>query len=199
MPCLIVVACSSTSQNNPISLENTNIVQNNSEPTTLLSGFCLTPPNNSEYILGLQDKIKVSVMEEKNLSGDFTIDNNGMITLPLIGDIGVSGCSVAQAKQIITDHYADGYLINPNIAVEIEAYSPIYIIGEVRAPGKFDYTQNMNVLKAVALAGGFTYRANKKTVQILRKNSTGAAIQNSYPTAIDILPGDIITIKERLF
>lgn len=138
-------------------------------------------------------------MDEQPLSGKFTIDNKGMITMPLIGDVGLEGCSASQAKQIIIDRYADGYLISPNISVEIESYRPIYVIGEVRAPGEFDYSPDMNILKAVALAGGFTYRANKKSIQILRKNSQGSTHQGKYSPETEIMPGDIITIKERLF
>jgi len=119
--------------------------------------------------------------------------------MPLIGDVGIEGCTTAQAKQIITDRYADGYLLNPNISVEIDAYKPIYVIGEVRTPGEFEYSPDMNILKAVALAGGFTYRANKKSIQILRKNSAGMTYQDTYSADAEIIPGDIITIKERLF
>jgi len=64
--------------------------------------------------------------------------------MPLIGDVGIEGCTTAQAKQIITDRYADGYLLNPNISVEIDAYKPIYVIGEVRTPGEFEYSPDMN-------------------------------------------------------
>lgn len=161
--------------------------------------FCAPSTQDDEYILSHQDKIKVAVLDEQTLSGEFTIDNKGMITMALIGDVGIEGCTTAQAKQIITDRYSDGYLLNPNISVEIDSYKPIYVIGEVRTPGEFEYSLDMNVLKAVALAGGFTYKANKKSIQILRKNSNGVTYQDTYSTDSEIIPGDIITIKERIF
>lgn len=195
LACLLIAACGNS---NLYSSSVTNAPQQLT-PSSSATIFCFPADNNNEYRLGLQDQIKVTVQEEKTLSGDFTIDNNGMITMPLIGDIGVGGCTVGQTKQILTDRYADGYLIDPKISVEIQSYSPIYIIGEVRAPGKFDYTPDMNVLKAVALAGGFTYRADKKTVQILRKNKNGDSNQGNAPIDVEIIPGDIITIKERFF
>jgi len=167
--------------------------------TSQVTKFCTVLTQDGEYILSHQDKVKVAVLDEQTLSGKFTIDNKGMITMPLIGDVGIEGCTTTQAKQIIADRYADGYLLNPNISVEIDAYKPIYVIGEVRTPGEFEYSLDMNVLKAVALAGGFTYRANKKSIPILRKDSNGMTYQDTYPANAEIIPGDIITIKERLF
>lgn len=119
--------------------------------------------------------------------------------MPLIGDVGIKGCSASQAKQIITERYADGYLLNPNITIEIISYKPIYVIGEVRAPGEYKFAPDMTVLKAVALAGGFTYRANKKSMSILRNKNNDMPAQKKYSPDDAVMPGDIITIKERLF
>jgi len=201
---LIVTACSTSPKTEQTEIKSLQEKEaHNTTQSFILassnSDFCLQSEDTGDYKISVQDKVKISILNEQNLSGTFTVDNNGKVTMPLIGDVGIQGCTASQARQIIKDRYADGYLVNPNISLEMDSYKPIYIIGEVREPGQFDYVPNMNVLKAVALAGGYTYRANKKSIQILRKKPNGVTYQDDYGSNASIMPGDIITIKERLF
>ena len=151
------------------------------------------------YRIGPEDTLEIRVFGENELSGRYTVSDTGSVSMPLAGDIGVSGCTVAEATENIVSKFKDGYLVDPSITVEIHSYRPFYIIGEVRTPGRYDYAADMNVLKSVALAGGFTYRANRKNVEIYRNDVTGQKKYQQKMVEADVQPGDIIVIKERLF
>ena len=165
----------------------------------VLSEGCGSFDSADTYRLGPEDVLKIRVFGEDDLSGRYAIDERGKITLPLIDEVAVSGCTVSEVKDKVLQGYSDGYLVNPSLSIEIASFRPFYIIGEVRVPGRYDYAVGMNVFKAAALAGGFTYRANKKTVEILRDNYNGQKIYHQQAIESDIQPGDIILIKERLF
>lgn len=151
------------------------------------------------YRIGPEDTLEIRVFGESELSGRYTVSDTGSISMPLAGDIGVSGCTVSEATENIVTKFKDGYLVDPSITVEVQSYRPFYIIGEVRTPGRYDYAAGMNVLKSVALAGGFTYRANRKNVEIYRNDLTGQKKYQQKMIEADIQPGDIIVIKERFF
>lgn len=150
------------------------------------------------YQLGVGDQLKVTVFGEPDLSGNFTVDDQGTLSLPLIGIVAARGLSLRALEQSITKAYLDGYLKKPRINVEMTNYRPFYILGEVNFPGSYPYVNGMNVLKAVALAGGFTYRAKEKELTIRRagedENTEAPAVQETI-----VLPGDIIRVPERLF
>jgi polysaccharide export outer membrane protein len=90
-----------------------------------------------------------------------------------------------------------GYLVDPQVSIEVLNYRPFYIIGEVNNPGSFEYVNGMTVINAVALAGGFTYRADQDDIVISRGGSSGPEVQAAPDT--QVLPGDIIEIQERFF
>ncbi len=151
------------------------------------------------YRMGPEDSLAVVVFGEKELSGIYTIDNTGAISMPLIGEVVLAGCTLRKAEDVISTHYADGYLVSPSVSIEISDFRPFYILGEVKLPGKYDFAAGMNVLKASALAGGFTYRANRKVAKILRYGANGQAVYHKQRLEDAVQPGDVITIQERLF
>jgi protein involved in polysaccharide export with SLBB domain len=120
--------------------------------------------SGNDYHLGSGDKIHVSVFGQADLNGDFVVDGAGSVQLPLIGLVQAAGLTVAQFQKEITVKYADGFLVNPNVAVDVSGYRPFYIIGEVKTPGQYSYVNGMSILNAVALAGGFSDRADKSEV-----------------------------------
>ena len=99
--------------------------------------------------------------------------------------------------RMIAQKLQDGYLVDPQVSVEVLNYRPFYILGEVKAPGSYQYVNGMNVLNAVALAGGFTYRAKQDEFILQRggSNTAGSEVGIDAP----ILPGDVITVQERFF
>lgn len=157
------------------------------------------PSNPKEsYQLGAGDKIRLSVFGETDLGGEFEIDGSGDVRLPLIGQVKAAGMSVHQFEDKIVSMYEDGYLKDPRISVEVINYRPFYIIGEVNKPGQYPYVSDMNALNAVALAGGYTAKADKSEVYIQRSGING---EKDYPSneTTKIQPGDIVRIPERFF
>lgn len=150
------------------------------------------------YHLGSGDEIKVTVYDEEDLSGEFEIDGSGNISLPLIGTVNVSNKTLKTAEGLITELLADGYLVSPRVSIEVLNYRPFYILGEVDKPGSYPYVNDITVLNAVALASGFTYRANKKKFEITRKVD-GKEEKIIVDITAKVLPGDIIRIAERFF
>lgn len=157
-----------------------------------------TANENQIYRLGIGDQIKITVFDEPDLSGTFSIDDQGSLSLPLIGIVDVSGLSLRALERSLTARYLDGYLKKPRVTVEVTNYRPFYILGEVNFPGSYPYVNGMNVLKAVALAGGFTYRAKEQEMTIRRAGADENKENAATPNTI-VLPGDVIRVPERLF
>jgi len=117
--------------------------------------------------------------------------------LPLISDISASGMDIAELEEAIVNKLKPDYLRNPSVSVDILNYGPFYVIGEVRSPGSFPYINGMTVLSAVAVAGGYTYRAHKRKIKIVRAGADEETIRAKPDTPI--LPGDVIEVPQRLF
>lgn len=144
------------------------------------------------------EKIKITVYNEPSLSGDFDIDANGMISLPLAGTVRAIGLTQAQLEKELAQKFRSEYLRNPKVTVIILQFRPIYIVGEVEKQGEYAFKPGLNVLTAMAAAGGGTYRANRSNVLI---QHFGETEMKSYPQQAStlILPGDLIKVPERYF
>jgi polysaccharide export outer membrane protein len=154
--------------------------------------------NASEYKLGTGDKLRIIVFGEMDLSGEYTVDSIGFIRLPLVGEVRAVGSTVAEIERQIVSVLREGYLRDPRVSVEVLTFRPFYIIGEVMMPGQYAYTTDMSVLNAVAVAGGYTYRANQSRVFIRRNGDTEEQAAPADQTT-KIGPGDIIRVSERFF
>gem|GEM_PF-1036558 len=153
---------------------------------------------DDSYILGSEDKIKVTVYGEKDLSSDYKIGSDGAIAMPLIGTVIIENLSLREAENLIENRLRDGYLKKPSVSIEVQESRPFYIMGEVRRPGSYNYIGGMNVLQAIAISGGFTYRANRKEVDVIRGNSSPSKPKPMKPEDI-VQAGDIIFVRERFF
>lgn len=156
----------------------------------------IVPPVQSSYQLGSGDQIKVTIFGHPDLSGQFSIDGSGRVSLPLIKDVQAEGLSVTALEEAIVAKLSPDYLLNPKVSIEVLNYRPIYIIGEVKNPGRYAYVSGMTVLTAVALAGGYTYRA--KTTKAFITHSKH--ISDNKETVVQdtvVLPGDVIEIPEK--
>jgi polysaccharide export outer membrane protein len=152
----------------------------------------------SGYKLGPGDALRVNVFRHEDLSGEFSLDGEGYFALPLVGEILGGGRTARQLEsEIEVALKSGGYLIDPQVSIEVLNYRPFYIIGEVNQPGSFEYVNGMTVINAVALAGGYTYRADQDDIIISRGGSNGPRIQALPDT--EVLPGDIIEVTERFF
>ena len=150
------------------------------------------------YRLGTGDTVQITVFGETDLSGTYPIDGTGVMRMPLIGQIRAAGLTIPELENTIQAKLAAGYLRDPKVSAEVTTYRPFYIIGEVNKPGEYPYASGMNVLTAVALAGGFTYRADDSEVDIRHKGSAKEITVPANQTS-KIEPGDIITVSERFF
>jgi len=145
------------------------------------------------------DELKIIVFGEDALSGIYDISPNGTLVMPLIGPIMAAGRTRGEIEHALTSAYASGkFLQEPKITVSVVTFRPIYIFGEVTTPGKYAYTSGLDVLTAVATAGGFTYRASRTSV-LIRHPGEGVWQEYSLAAPLAVGPGDLIRIPERYF
>jgi len=150
------------------------------------------------YTLGAGDKLRITVYNETDLSGEFEVSGQGSISVPLLGQVQVLGKTTAEAQAILTQKYGKDYLVNPSVSIEVLNYRPFFIIGEVNHPGSYPYQNGMTVINAVALAGGYTPRADHDGIKIKHGNQTTEQEQKAKEDTA-VLPGDVIEITERFF
>ena len=147
------------------------------------------------YILGTGDKVRLSVFGEADLSGDYEVGSSGSIAVPLIGSIQAQGLTAEQFEESVRKTLMQGYLKDPRVRAEVINYRPFFILGEVANPGSYPYVNGMTILNAVALGGGYTYRADKSEVTVTRGKQKPFEVKEDTP----ILPGDIVRVPERFF
>ena len=150
------------------------------------------------YTLDSGDKLRVVVFGQDGLSNSYAVDAAGNISMPLIGAVRARGLTIAQLSGAIVGRLRQGFIREPHVAVEVEAYRPFFILGEVTYPGQYPYVANMTVETAVAIAGGFTPRAQRSTVELSRAER-GEIVRGPVPVFTPVRPGDTIVVAERWF
>ncbi len=148
------------------------------------------------YRLGSGDKIKVTVFGSEDMSGEFSIAGNGAVSLPFIGRVKAGGLTISELERVIVKRLTPDYLKNPRVSVEVLNFRPFDIIGEVTKPGSYPYRSGMTVINAVAMAGGFTYRAKENGFR--RKRAGGGQTEAAKRNTV-VFPGDVIEVLERWF
>jgi len=152
----------------------------------------------SPYQLGPGDQIDIVVFGEDNLSGIYDLDESGSFSLPLAGPVHVNGKTAREAEVAITARLADGLVTDPKVSVNVKRYRPIYVVGEVQKPGAYPSYGSTSVLNAVALAGGYTYRAQNSGISVIRSAGPAHRAVPIGETAT-VMPGDPLTVPERWF
>ena len=153
---------------------------------------------DSSYHLDAGDKLRVVVYGQEGLTNTYAIDAGGSITMPLIGSVPARGRTPAGLAAEITGRLRNGFIREPSVAVEIEAYRPFFILGEVAAPGQYPYVPNMTAESAIAIAGGFTPRARRDSVTVTHTDASGTG-RFVLPPGTPISPGDTMLVGERWF
>lgn len=150
------------------------------------------------YRLDVGDKLRMTVFGEMDLGGEYVVDGSGNVRLPLIGQVHAAGLALYEFEERVKAALDAGFLKNARVSAEVINYRPFYILGQVNKPGEYAFVNGMNVLTAIALAGGFTYRASEANVFIRRKGSNH---EEAAPAdqVTKIFPGDIIRVRERFF
>jgi protein involved in polysaccharide export with SLBB domain len=147
------------------------------------------------YRLGAGDEVRVTVFNHTDLSGQFTISGDGVIALPLVGDVKAGGLTPQEVEAQIKDALEPDFLKNASVNVDVLNYRPFYILGEVNKPGSYPYVSGMKVVNAIALSGGYTVRASQGKIFIER----GGLKKVPADPQTQVLPGDIVHVPERFF
>jgi protein involved in polysaccharide export with SLBB domain len=150
------------------------------------------------YTLDTGDKLRVFVYGQPNLSRIYTVDQEGTISVPLIGNVKVRGRTTTGLEGTIRSRLGAQFVKDPQVTVDISQNRPFFILGEVRAAGQYPYVSGMTVQSAVAIAGGYSERANERRVQVTRKNEETIE-KLDVPGDYVVRPGDTIYVYERWF
>lgn len=166
-------------------------------PGSGLPALPASPPG--PYRLGSGDEVDIRIFDQSQLSGKYSVDDSGFISMPLLGLVQAAGLSPDQlGSRIAAALQTQKLILHPSVAVEVSHYRPFYILGEVNTPGQYPYRPGMTVLTAISIAGGFTYRAEEGYAGITRDMGSKAVQYRAAPSAM-VQPGDVITVFERRF
>lgn len=150
------------------------------------------------YQLDSGDRLRVTVFEQSGLTGTYTVDQAGYIAFPLVGAVTARGQTVQQMEGKLASKLSQGFLRDPDVSVEVDRYRSFFIMGEVGQSGQYSYVAGMTVQNAIAIAGGFSARANQRSVDITRKIN-GEVMTGRVSISDPIMAGDTIYVRERLF
>lgn len=156
------------------------------------------PAFETPYVLDTGDKLRIVVFGQEGLSNSYAVNSAGKIAMPLIGTIEARGKTTDELGRSIATRLKSGYVREPHVAVEVEAYRPFFILGEVTSSGQYAYVNGMTVETAAAIAGGYSPRALKTHATVAR-TVNGEIVHARVPMSYPIRPGDTITIEERWF
>jgi polysaccharide export outer membrane protein len=152
------------------------------------------------YRLGPGDQVRVTVFNDPRLTGDFRVADTGSLALPLVGLISVQGRTTEEAARQIEETLSSRGLFNdPSVALEVLTYRPVFVLGMVERGGQTPYQPGMTVLSAVAVVGGFNYRAITDYVGLTRIGEDGQAREYRAERSALLQPGDVVNVFERRF
>lgn len=158
-----------------------------------LSSLSATAPD--AYRLGSGDELRVSVFGLDTMNNTYRVDDAGTISLPLIDPIKAGGKTIREVEATIADKIRQRQLVlDPKVSAQVQTYRPFFIAGEVQRPGQYPYVPGMSLMTAVSVAGGYTFRADKRSAMVTRASIKGRATQDT-----PILPGDQILVRESWF
>jgi polysaccharide export outer membrane protein len=169
-----------------------------------LAACATTPPavylveTKGPYTLDTGDAVRITVYGDENLTNTYRLDDKGAIAFPLVGPVAVRNMTTQQAAGRIAAALANGFMRNPDVAVEIAEYRPFFIQGEVTNSGQFPYVYGMTVRAAISTAGGFTDTADRSQAVVYRRQGNEMA-KGSVDLDFPIFPGDTVVIQERWF
>ena len=166
---------------------------------------------DGDYVFKPGDIIDLIVYREQDLNIRSKIAKDGMVQLPLLGELKLGGLNVRSATALITQKYNADYLVDPQIYLNIAAYNSrkFTIIGQVTKPGTYEFGggESLDLLEAIGMAGGFTRIADRGHVVIKRREGNSVRtlkvnakkLSDSGVARFDIEPGDVINIGESWY
>jgi protein involved in polysaccharide export with SLBB domain len=156
-------------------------------------------PGGPDYKLGPNDRVRIIVFGQPTLTGEYSLDGNGVLAFPLIGNVPAQGVTTSELQKTIAAKLSPDYLVNPSVSAEVVTRRPFYVIGEVHKPGNYPYVTDMTAVNAVAMAGGFTYRARKNDFYVKRLDQSGKMVRFRATGGTVLQPGDTLEVRERMF
>jgi len=157
------------------------------------------PENPTDYRLGPNDRLRIIVFGQERLTSEYVLDGTGALAFPLIGQIPATGKTSKELERELTNKLDPDFVRNASVSVEILTRRPFFVVGEVQKAGSYPHYAGLNVLNAVATAGGFTYRARKDTFYLKRTDRDGKLYRVRATAETTVRPGDIIEVNERFF
>lgn len=154
--------------------------------------------HDNRIVLSVGDTVQITVFGHDDLSGEFEIDAMGRLSLPLVEDIRAQGLTLNELEEAVVASLKPDILINPRVTAQLLSFRPFYILGEVNSPGSYPYSADMTVMRAVAVAGGFTHRARESRI-VIRRSMEGDETEIDVKDDTRVLPGDVIEVPERFF
>jgi polysaccharide biosynthesis/export protein len=150
------------------------------------------------YTLDSGDKLRIFVYAQPSLSRIYTVDTEGFVSVPLIGNVKARGVTTRHLEGTIRARLGSEFVRDPHVTVDVQQYRPFFILGEVKSAGQYPYVGGLTVAAAAAIAGGYSERANERKVHITRRIN-GAMERLEVSGDADVRPGDTIQVKERWF
>ena len=154
---------------------------------------------DAAYRLGANDRLRIIVFGQDKLSGEYLLAGDGALAFPLIGQIAASGMTIKELELALAGKLDPDYIANASVSVEVLTRRPFYVLGEVQKPGSYPHTSRLNVLSAVATAGGYTFRARTTTFYIKRSDEQGKLYRIRATPETQVRPGDVVEVMERYF
>jgi polysaccharide export outer membrane protein len=150
------------------------------------------------YRIGSGDRLTIRVLGQPDLTGDYIVDSAGNISMPLVRSLPVAGLSTPEIESIIIDYLRRGFLRDPSVSVQLAIPRPFYILGQVAQAGSFPYRPGLTAQNAIAIAGGYSTRANHNEVLVTRRLLSGTRTYG-VPVTTQLHPGDVVYVRERWF
>jgi polysaccharide biosynthesis/export protein len=150
------------------------------------------------YLLDSGDRLRIFVYGQPNLSRQYTVDHDGRISVPLIGDVMARGKTTSQVQATIRSRLGAEFVKDPQVTVDIQQNRPFFILGEVRNAGQYPYVSGMTIETAIAIAGGYSERASTRSFRLSRRVN-GFVEQIEAPGDYVVQPGDTVYVFERFF
>jgi protein involved in polysaccharide export with SLBB domain len=153
----------------------------------------------ADYLLGPGDRLAIVVFGHKDLSSEATVSANGTVAMPLVGQVEARALTLSELEAKLTERLGKDFVVDPKVSIQMLAYRPFFILGEVNRPGKYDYIVGINVRKAIAMSEGYTRRAKYDPVLLIRDDRNGNPVHYRADLDTPIHPGDTIQVLRRLF
>ena len=154
---------------------------------------------DSGYRFGPNDRLRIVVFGQDKLSGEYLLAGDGSLAFPLVGRVPANNMTARELEQALTSKLEPEYLTTASVSVEVLTRRPFYVLGEVQKPGSYPHSSRLNVLNAVATAGGYTFRARTSSFYIKRTDETGKLYRVRATAETAVLPGDVVEVNERYF